>query len=51
MSDSYAVIGNPIDFSKSPFIHMRFAQSTGQDVMHNLGPAIHSGPLIGNRES
>jgi shikimate dehydrogenase len=40
MSDKYAVIGNPIDFSKSPFIHMSFAKSTSQDVDYTkiLGP-------------
>ena len=40
MTDRYAVIGNPIEQSKSPLIHTAFAHSTQQDMAYGkvLGP-------------
>ena len=46
MSDRYAVIGNPIGFSKSPLIHGTFARMTGHDLVYE---AIE-GPLNGFSE-
>lgn len=47
MADLYAVIGNPVDHSKSPFIHAEFARQTGAEIEYNRLPA----PLDGFAET
>jgi shikimate dehydrogenase len=34
MTDKYAVIGNPIGHSKSPYVQGKFAEATGQDMQY-----------------
>jgi shikimate dehydrogenase len=47
MTDRYAVIGNPISHTKSPLIHLRFAELCGQDIDY----AVIEGELGGFREA
>ena len=54
MTDRYAVIGNPINHTKSPLIHGLFAQATGQDMVYTalLGtPGAFALDVAGFREA
>lgn len=39
MTDQYAVIGHPVDHSRSPAIHTAFAKQTGEDIAYERLPA------------
>src|SRR3970040_1301978 len=43
MGDRYAVIGNPVAHSKSPWIHAEFARATGQDLEYGRIEAPRDG--------
>lgn len=43
MTDRYAVIGHPVEHSKSPAIHAEFARRTGQDLTYGRLPAPPDG--------
>ena len=46
--DRYAVFGNPISQSKSPFIHTLFARQTNQSLTYTAELAPVDGFVAGN---
>lgn len=56
-ADRYAVLGNPVQHSQSPFIHAEFARQTGQAVdygrvqcaLHGFAAAVHAFAQSGAR--
>ena len=46
MTDRYAVIGNPIQHSRSPQIHAEFARQTGQDMQSKYKETSQGGLAV-----